>query len=159
MMFMCIKQRLSNIWSSIHEKVKELKKKTLLIKKACSCLEQQKQPFRGVLQRANLSETIKPQIFSCKFCEFFKFSSFNEDLWVAAFVKKFFKIVKKLTGWIRITRNSRPSRSHRKNTCLKFMGVVLKSLLPALNSAYPEVYSEPTWRFKKELFVKIVSGF
>ena len=39
-MFRCIKQHLSNIWSTIHEKVKqhegELKKKALLIEKACN---------------------------------------------------------------------------------------------------------------------------
>ena len=40
MMLICIKQHPSNIWSSIHEKVKQhwcwVEKKTLLIKKACS---------------------------------------------------------------------------------------------------------------------------
>ena len=40
MMVICIKQHLNNIWSSIHEKLSnteaQLKKKTLLIKKACT---------------------------------------------------------------------------------------------------------------------------
>ena len=39
MMVVCIKQHLSNIWTSVHDKVKQhwdwVEKKTLLIKKAC----------------------------------------------------------------------------------------------------------------------------
>ena len=72
MTLICIKQHLSSIWSSIHEKVKQNRgcwKKALLIKKR----EQLKISFGKKTGAA-------AQMFSCEFCEIFENTYFEEHL-------------------------------------------------------------------------------
>ena len=63
MLIICIKQHLSNIWGSIHEKVKQhwgwVEKKALLVKKhviwnplICECLQCVKEPAKEVHKSA-----------------------------------------------------------------------------------------------------------
>ena len=86
MTLICIKQHLSSIWSSIHEKVKQNRgcwKKALLIKKR----EQLKISFGKKTGAA-------AQMFSCEFCEIFENTYFEEHLQKAVSIDSLFIISK-----------------------------------------------------------------
>ena len=62
-MLTCIKQHLSNIWSSIHEKVKQhwgwVEKKAMLIKKACIGFDSMKMKLETYWFRMVRARTIR----------------------------------------------------------------------------------------------------